>query len=57
MPWEDRQTGIPPCGKRGRDWSDESSSQGTRTVGCHEKLAERYGTDSPFRALTMNEPC
>lgn len=30
------------------DWSDAFISQGTpRIAGCHQKLEERHGTDSP----------
>ena len=37
-----------PCDKRGRDWSDESTSQGTPTTSSnHWKLGEKHGTDCP----------
>ena len=40
-----------PCEDRGRDWSDEFTSQGMpRTGGRHPKLEERQGTDSPSEA-------
>ena len=42
----------------GRDWSDGAVTQGPpRTTGCHQKLGERHGIDSPSEPWEQYQPC
>ena len=48
--------GRKPCDKRGRDWSDVGTGQGTpRIAGYHQKLEEAK-KDSPLEPLEEHGP-